>query len=650
MKQKILLLFILFKFFDGQVSNSMAQALNKMVYQAVVRNASNQVFEYYIIRVRTSILQGSAIGPSVYTETQLVNTDAKGLLKVEIGTGTVVSGNFETINWANGPYFIKTEMDPNAGVNYSMSSTTQLLSVPYTFLAKKSASSVGNGTFDQAYDYTNFKGEGRTIIADSGAVKIDGEDGIMVTGIFGYGNSVEVEGSGTRLFFNPRKASFRAGIAPGTEFDSTNVGLYSTALGLGTKAIGETSFASGVYSVASGLASTALGSGSNEASGSFSHAMGYHAKASGSNATACGEETKAVGIASSAFGSYSKAQGDYSASFGHGWTLGHSSSVFGKGTRNNGMYATTVGLLNDTIVDVQTSSTSYNPLFIVGAGGYTYDYWGSATAYTDNALVVYKNGHVQFGWDESSAYANKKMHTFQTSIGSYFANNIGPSNDISLTVQGKMGIGLSNPSSLLHVKGSTDASLSSHGLSIIGDIAEPNLVMDNNEILARNNGATSRLGFQEGGGTVSIGLGSSSHVLQINGVGRSTSANWATSSDRRAKKNIESLSNASLDNILKLRPVTYEWINEYKAANAGLKEKNTGFISQEVEQIFPEMIETVNEKFGDKSIEDFKILNLSDLPVQLTKAIQLQQGLIKDLKNKIAHRQEQIDQISKSIK
>ena len=49
----------------------------------------------------------------------------------QVGGGTLVSGNLSAIDWANGPYYIKTETDPEGGSNYSISGTSQLLSVPF---------------------------------------------------------------------------------------------------------------------------------------------------------------------------------------------------------------------------------------------------------------------------------------------------------------------------------------------------------------------------------------------------------------------------------------------------------------------------------------------------------------------------------------
>jgi len=113
-----------------------AQAPEKMSYQAVIRNSNNVVVSNHSVGMRISILQGTATGTSVYTETQTPTTNANGLIAIEIGTGTIVSGTFANIDWANGPYFVKSETDPNGGSNYTLTGTSQLLSVPYALYAK----------------------------------------------------------------------------------------------------------------------------------------------------------------------------------------------------------------------------------------------------------------------------------------------------------------------------------------------------------------------------------------------------------------------------------------------------------------------------------------------------------------------------------
>ena len=120
----------------------MAQAPQKMSYQAVVRNSANALVTNQNVGMRISILQGNSSGAIVYMETQTPTSNANGLVSLEIGVGTVVNGNFSAIDWSNGPYFIKTETDPAGGTNYSISGTSQLLSVPYALYAQTSGSAL----------------------------------------------------------------------------------------------------------------------------------------------------------------------------------------------------------------------------------------------------------------------------------------------------------------------------------------------------------------------------------------------------------------------------------------------------------------------------------------------------------------------------
>ncbi len=126
-------------------ASTFAQTPQKMSYQAVIRNASNALITNQIVGMRISILQGSASGTAVYTETQTPTTNSNGLITIEIGGGTLVSGSFLTINWANGLFFVKTETDPSGGNTYSITGTSQLLSVPYALHAKTADSIIGGG-------------------------------------------------------------------------------------------------------------------------------------------------------------------------------------------------------------------------------------------------------------------------------------------------------------------------------------------------------------------------------------------------------------------------------------------------------------------------------------------------------------------------
>jgi hypothetical protein len=117
-----------------------AQSPEKMSYQAVIRNSSEALVTNTTVGMQISILQGSASGTAVYVETQSPTTNANGLISIKIGDGTVQSGDFTNIEWANGPYFIKTETDPAGGTDYTITGTSQLLSVPYALHAKTAES------------------------------------------------------------------------------------------------------------------------------------------------------------------------------------------------------------------------------------------------------------------------------------------------------------------------------------------------------------------------------------------------------------------------------------------------------------------------------------------------------------------------------
>jgi hypothetical protein len=118
-----------------------AQPPQKMSYQAVIRNSSGQLVTNHTVGMRISILQGSATGTPVYIETQTPITNANGLVTIEIGGGTVVTGTFAGINWSTGTYFVKTETDPNGGTSYTITGTSQLLSVPYALYSKTAGNS-----------------------------------------------------------------------------------------------------------------------------------------------------------------------------------------------------------------------------------------------------------------------------------------------------------------------------------------------------------------------------------------------------------------------------------------------------------------------------------------------------------------------------
>lgn len=142
-----------------------AQAPEKFSYQAVVRDAHNKLVTEQSIGMRIRIWKGSANDVVVYTETQTSTTNANGLVSIEVGDGTVISGNFTTIDWGSDLYFIEVGIDPSGGSNYSITITSQLLSVPYSLHSKTAETIVGG-----------------FVEADGSETKIIAEDNIIITG------------------------------------------------------------------------------------------------------------------------------------------------------------------------------------------------------------------------------------------------------------------------------------------------------------------------------------------------------------------------------------------------------------------------------------------------------------------------------------
>ena len=124
-----------------------AQSQDNFSYQAVIRDGSGELAVSSNIGMQISILEGSETGNAVYVERHFPTTNANGLVSLEIGTGTVTSGNFENIDWGGNTHFITTETDINGGSNYDMSATSQLLSVPYAINAQ-SVSMIEDGQID----------------------------------------------------------------------------------------------------------------------------------------------------------------------------------------------------------------------------------------------------------------------------------------------------------------------------------------------------------------------------------------------------------------------------------------------------------------------------------------------------------------------
>jgi hypothetical protein len=254
--------------------------------------------------------------------------------------------------------------------------------------------------------------------------EVDADGLLSATGTFGTG-TLSLSGTGTRMFWYPGKAAFRAGTPLDDSWDDVNIGLYSVAFGSGTTASGNYSaalgynanasgtgsFATGVSTIASGNYSTASGLGAS-AYGNYSTASGYFSYA-GNGAFAVGSHTDAAGAYSTASGYYSSALGYCSVASGDGdLASGGNAFAFGSNSIASGVDSMAVGIFNtasgysSTALGANTSATAFES-FSVGAwniGGGNPTSWVStdplfevgngASSTPSDALVVYKNGVV----------------------------------------------------------------------------------------------------------------------------------------------------------------------------------------------------------------------------------------------------------------
>lgn len=180
-------------------------------------------------------------------------------------------------------------------------------------------------------------------------------------------------------------------------------GINSIAIGNNTIASANYSTAMGYYTIASGIYSFAIGGGSN-ASGIYSIAMGHDTIANNQYSIAIGRNTTASAIYSTAMGRGTTASGTYSTAMNRDTTAsGLYSTAMGRGTIATGNYSTSMGEYTEAQAYGSLVIGKYNvisgnatlwepddPVFVIGNGT-------SAGANASNALTVLKNGKMGIG-------------------------------------------------------------------------------------------------------------------------------------------------------------------------------------------------------------------------------------------------------------
>ena len=128
MKKAFTSLFAVFLF-----SLALAQTAPRFSYQAVVRNAANELVADDSVEVRVRFYNHDVSGVAVYSERHSVVSNSNGLISLMIGKGTEVMGNLSLVTWED--TWVSTEITLRGG--YSVSDVKPVTAVPFAFFAER---------------------------------------------------------------------------------------------------------------------------------------------------------------------------------------------------------------------------------------------------------------------------------------------------------------------------------------------------------------------------------------------------------------------------------------------------------------------------------------------------------------------------------
>ena len=292
-------------------------------------------------------------------------------------------------------------------------------------------------------------------------------------------------------------------------------------------------------------------------------------------------------------------------------------------------------------IDLYTSSVRRMTVSSTGSVGIGTSSPWSLLHIKGNASILDLEGsdHCYIRWYPDGVAAGRK---------GYFGYPDATVNDITLSNEistgdiillpgssGNMGVGFANPQAKVEISVNNGDRFAFYGSA--DNTLSLQTLLDNVPLSTYGGyGAAgeNRLIFQPLVGRVGIGTTAPTHILHINGIGRSTSSTWATSSDMRVKENINTIEN-SLLKITNLNPVSFKYTQEYVEQNKGYQGTYFGFLAQEVEKVLPEIVTETKETVGGKTIEDFLLLNQGELIPVMVGAIKEQQDQIESLQKQI---------------
>lgn len=593
-----LLLLLFFSFFSVELN---AQTERGIPYQAVLR-LDNSAANSTDIDVRYSIYDGTSI---LYQEEQATRTSEGGLFSLVIGQGAPTIGSWAAIDWQKA---LTLSVDIKIDGDWDRFGQADLNAVPVSFYALK-AGSVDNMSITDLADVTNIvspeagytlKWNGSHWMAGEDAVNDEDastENEIQILSI--QDDVISLSRQGGSISLPTREATFAAGDS-GIHYLNGSVGIGTDEpqailhLTGGLIAGSDTSTAGSILrwdqrsgAFRAGIMEAgfeSLWQGSNLGHGSF--AVNHSTKASGEYSSAFGDKSQANGKNSFAGGLSSLANADGSFSFGYtNYTTGIRSVAFGQSNIASGAFS-----------------------FVTGTGNQT---TGKATFATGEGVqgvsmssASFGRFNVGFGLTDQWRSADPILE-----VGNG-ANHIDRSNAFLILKSGRVGIapGMQSPVSQLHIFQQQD--------TLGGGLRLSAMNTGYWEMVTRNDG---HLAMYQNGNLKAT-------------VDPSTGA-WIQLSDFRVKKNIAPLYKGLTD-LMKLRPVSYQYTFSESEVTTW------GFIAQDVQQLFPNLVRAHGKLLG-LSYQEFSVLAI--------KSIQDQQAIINEQEEKIQALESRIEAIEQLL-
>ena len=557
-----------------------AQAPEKMSYQAVIRDSNDDLVKNQTVGMQISILQGSASGTAVYVETQTPTTNANGLVSLEIGTGTTTD-DFSAISWTDGPYFIKTETDPTGGASYTITGTSQLLSVPYALHAK-TAESITGTIIESDPVYTgsqaaNITATDITNISNLSGINTGDQDLSTLATKTALGDSTEQ----VRREF-PDVSGFLS-----SESDPVYTG--SQASNITTTDIVNLSNLSGINTGDQDL------SISND---TISLSAGGFVKLPANNTITDADNNTQIQVEESA--NENKIRFDINGT--ERWVM-DSTRLEPKNTGRSIFIGENVGLKDDlsdnenTFVGYQSGNSNITGSLNTSIGAYA----GFSSTGNFNTFVGSNAGYSStglrntfLGYDAGYNAEGSSGNVFIGHKAGYYVNRNRINNRLIID----------------------NENVDSTDVLLYGEF-------DQNHLRINGNVGINYQAYNSYGLIVDIPDGQTSiYTILIYGDAWASGGSWL-SSDLRYKKNIKTYENA-LNTIMQCRGVSYDWrVDEYPQQRFS-DSRQLGFIAQEVEKVVPDLVK--------EGPDGFKGLEYTKFTPIIVEAIKEQQNQIEELK------------------